>query len=358
LRIDFEDSPSHEVLKSKLNEYYSLLPDFNTVILSDYGKGGLGHVADMIQIARAMGKTILVDPKGDDWSKYAGAHIITPNLAELRQIIGNWTSEEELAAKTQALRLHLGLDAILLTRSQDGMSLFNHRGVVHEPTRAKEIFDVSGAGDTVIATLGVFLAMGADDSYAMKIANIAAGIVVGKLGTAGVSAAEINAAFKDQEADFQFTPTNEDEFFTMIDCRRAAGDRIVMTNGCFDILHPGHVAYLEQARALGDRLIVAVNDDESVKRLKGAERPINTLAVRMQMLSALKSVDGVIAFSEDTPERIIAQVKPDILVKGGDYQIEDIVGAQFVLDNGGEVKVLSFLDGHSTSKIIERVRGT
>lgn len=359
LRIDFEDSPSHEVLKSKLNEYYSLLRDFNTVVLSDYGKGGLGHVADMIQIARAMGKTILVDPKGDDWSKYAGAHIITPNLAELRQIIGNWASEEELAAKTQALRLHLGLDAILLTRSQDGMSLFNHRGVLHEPTRAKEIFDVSGAGDTVIATLGVFLAMGADDSYAMKIANIAAGIVVGKLGTAGVSAAEINAAFKDQETDagFQSTPANEDEFFTMIGCRRAAGDRIVMTNGCFDILHPGHVAYLEQARALGDRLIVAVNDDESVKRLKGAERPINTLAVRMQMLSALKSVDGVIAFSEDTPERIIAQVKPDILVKGGDYQIEDIVGAQFVLENGGEVKVLSFLDGHSTSKIIERVRG-
>jgi len=358
LRIDFEDVPSHEVLKLKLNEYRNLLNDFNVVILSDYGKGGLGHVADMIQIARAAGKIILVDPKGTDWSKYAGANIITPNLAELRQIIGHWVDEAELEVKAQALRQELGLEAILLTRSQDGMTLFNAHGVFHESTRAKEIFDVSGAGDTVIATLGIFLALGADQQFAMKAANIAAGIVVGKLGTATVSAAEINAAFKEQEvcADPDDVST-EHGLLVVIERRRAAGERIVMTNGCFDILHPGHVAYLEQARALGDRLVVAVNDDESVKRLKGHERPINNLETRLRMLSALKSVDWVVAFTEDTPERIITQINPDILVKGGDYQINEIVGAEFVLENGGEVKVLTFLDGHSTSKIIEKVRG-
>lgn len=194
LRIDFENTPDHEVLKAKLAEFAGRLAECNVVILSDYGKGGLTHITEMIKLARAAGKPVLVDPKGDDYSRYAGATVITPNRAELREVIGRWASEDELQQRTHALRRELGLEALLLTRSEEGMTLFSDAGETHESARAQEVFDVSGAGDTVIATLAVMLASGMDLASAMKQANRAAGIVVAKLGTATCSLAELNAA--------------------------------------------------------------------------------------------------------------------------------------------------------------------
>lgn len=194
LRIDFETSPSHEVLRAKLVEFELRLPDCDAVILSDYGKGGLTHIGEMIRMARAAGKKVLVDPKGDDFSKYAGATVVTPNRGELREVVGRWTDEGELARKAEALRSALGLEALLVTRSEEGMSLFHAAGAVHQQAVAREVFDVSGAGDTVIATLAVMLACGADWPEAVHAANVAAGVVVGKLGTAVVGRAELDAA--------------------------------------------------------------------------------------------------------------------------------------------------------------------
>lgn len=193
LRIDFENLPAHEVLRDKLAEFKALLPDYDVVVLSDYGKGGLAHVAEMIQAARAAGKPVLVDPKGEDYGKYRGASLLTPNRAELRQVVGKWRDDADLAQRALALRAELELDALLVTRSEEGMTLFREDGVVHEATRAQEVFDVSGAGDTVIATLAVMLASGADLASAMRLSNHAAGIVVGKLGTATVTLQEMLA---------------------------------------------------------------------------------------------------------------------------------------------------------------------
>ena len=194
LRIDFENTPSHEVLADKLEEFVSLLPSTDVVVLSDYGKGGLAHIGSMIGAARSAGKPVLVDPKGDDYSKYGGATVVTPNQAELREVVGRWRDEADLAARAEALRRQLDVEAILLTRSEEGMSLFTAKGVVHEPAKAREVFDVSGAGDTVIATLGAMMALGRPLVEAMRIANLAAGVVVGKLGTAVVTPDELNAA--------------------------------------------------------------------------------------------------------------------------------------------------------------------
>ncbi len=194
LRIDFETTPSHEVLRAKFSEFGARLPDCDAVIFSDYGKGGLAHVSEMIRLARAAGKIVLVDPKGDEYAKYAGATIVTPNRSEMREVVGRWKDEAELEAKANALRSELGLEALLVTRSEAGMTLFRAQGTAHEPAVAREVFDVSGAGDTVIATLAVMLAHGADWPTAIHVANVAAGIVVGKLGTAVVTRAELDAA--------------------------------------------------------------------------------------------------------------------------------------------------------------------
>ena len=193
LRIDFETPPAHEVLREKLEDFERRVEDCDVVVLSDYGKGGLAHIGDMIRLARAADKPVLVDPKGDDYSKYAGATLITPNRGELRQVVGRWSSEDELAAKAQTLRRRLGLDALLVTRSEEGMTLFRDDEVIHEAARAREVFDVSGAGDTVIATLAILVASGATWDEAIRVANLAAGIVVGKLGTAVVTRQELEA---------------------------------------------------------------------------------------------------------------------------------------------------------------------
>jgi len=249
----------------------------------------------------------------------------------------------------------LKLDALLVTRSEKGMLLVERgREPLFLSTEAREVFDVTGAGDTVIATLAAAMASGEPTPVAAGLANIAAGVVVRKIGVATVTPTEIQIAAQPRHAGGHGV-VSEPELMTRLVEARQRGERIVFTNGCFDVLHAGHVAYLEEAAALGDRLIVAINDDASVSRLKGAERPINPLADRMTVISALSSVDWVVPFSEDTPLRLIKALRPDVLTKGGDYLPDDIVGAAEVRAAGGEVRILAFRPGKSSSRIIEKL---
>jgi len=248
-------------------------------------------------------------------------------------------------------------EAVLITRSEQGMTLVRRDGpCTHLPARAREGFDVTGAGDTVVATLAMGLAAGQDLERAAALANLAAGIVVGKLGTAVVGVHELQSAMDESHLRAHGV-VEEPLLMSLVQRARDAGERVVMTNGCFDILHPGHVAYLEQAARLGDRLVVAVNDDDSVRRLKGEGRPVNPLAQRMAVLAGLRSVDWVVPFSEDTPQRLICAVEPDVLVKGGDYRPEQIAGGDCVRARGGEVVVLDFVEGFSTTAIIRAMAG-
>ncbi|XKH60225.1 bifunctional D-glycero-beta-D-manno-heptose-7-phosphate kinase/D-glycero-beta-D-manno-heptose 1-phosphate adenylyltransferase HldE [Halomonas sediminis] len=355
LRLDFEDPLEAVNTDELLVSVERALPACDVVVLSDYGKGTLDQIERLIDLARAHGKRVLVDPKGRDFSRYRGASVITPNLAEFEAIAGPCRTDAELAQRGEALRAELALEALLITRSEKGMTLIREgHAPLHLPTRAQEVFDVTGAGDTVIGVLGLALAAGHGLPEAMMLANLAAGLVVAKPGTATLSVAELYTALHgDKLAEFGvIDPT------LLVEAVRAAqarGERVVMTNGCFDILHAGHVAYLEQAKRLGERLIVAVNDDASIARLKGPQRPINPLARRMQVLAGLGAVDWVVPFAEDTPQALIEAVLPDVLVKGGDYHPDDIAGGAAVRANGGEVRVLGFEDGVSTTAMIATI---
>lgn len=354
IRLDFEQSlaPQGEDPLPELVE--SCLDQADLLVLSDYAKGTLANPEPLIVAARARGKPVLVDPKGRDFERYRGATLLTPNRSELECVVGPLEDDASLIEKGQGLRLDLGLDALLVTLGERGMLLLRGgadpaESALHLPTRAREVYDVTGAGDTVIATLAAALAAGVGLTEACTLANCAAGLAVGKLGTATVSARELERA---RLGDRWHTILDQESLVAVVAEARAQGERVVMTNGCFDILHQGHVAYLQQARRLGDRLVVAVNDDDSVHRLKGRGRPINGIQSRMAVLAGLASVDWVCPFSEDTPERLICRVLPDLLVKGGDYLEAQIAGGECVRRAGGEVRVLPFLPGHSTSRII------
>jgi len=356
IRLDFEGGFAAVDAAGLLESYRQGLAQCDVVVLSDYGKGTLAQVEEMIALARAAGKPVLVDPKAQDFSRYAGATVITPNMAEFEQVAGSCRDEEELVEKGAALLEQQDLDALLITRGEHGMTLLRRSArEFHLPAQAREVFDVTGAGDTVISVLAAALAAGEDLPAATALANLAAGIVVGKLGTATVSVPELRRAAH-QGQDAGFGEMNESQLRIAVEDARSHGERIVMTNGCFDILHAGHVAYLAAARRLGDRLVVAVNDDASVQRLKGRGRPVNPVDRRMAVLAALGSVDWVVPFSEDTPERLICDIRPDLLVKGGDYRPEEIAGYDCVKRHGGEVVVLGFEEGCSTSGIIDAIR--
>ncbi|MEM9403785.1 MAG: bifunctional D-glycero-beta-D-manno-heptose-7-phosphate kinase/D-glycero-beta-D-manno-heptose 1-phosphate adenylyltransferase HldE [Pseudomonadota bacterium] len=355
IRLDEEQAqPLHD--ERLVTELAQSLPGCGAVILSDYGKGALADVSAMISACREASVPVLVDPKGTDFSRYRGASLITPNQGEFEAVAGVCESDEILVSRGLAMLDELELQALLITRSEKGMLLLESG---EEPlflsTEAREVYDVTGAGDTVIATLAGALAAGESLASAAGLSNIAAGLVVRKIGVATVSPSEIQAALhrRGQGGRGLVAP---DELKALIDEAHSRNERVIMTNGCFDILHVGHVAYLEEAKSLGDRLIVAVNDDDSVRRLKGETRPINTLEDRMLVLAGLASVDWVVAFSDDTPAALVEQLLPDVLVKGGDYAVADIAGGRAVLDNGGEVRVLSFRDGHSSSRMIERMK--
>jgi len=344
------------VVKQLQQSYEKLLSEVDVVVLSDYGKGVLNHIDLMIESARKQNRPVLVDPKGSDFSAYRGASLITPNLSELEAVVGACDSDEALVEKGMALLNDLDLQALLVTRSEKGMCLLSQGQEVYQlPTRAKEVFDVTGAGDTVISVFAAALAINKNMKQAANLANIAAGIVVGKVGTASASLSELETAVTGHSG-LESKITTEDRLKEKIAAVRHLGERIVMTNGCFDILHAGHIKYLQQAREHGSRLIVAVNDDESVSRLKGPERPLNNLEDRMIMLAALDCVDWVVPFSNDTPQSLICNLLPDVLIKGGDYKPEEIAGYECVIQNGGEVKVVDHFDGLSTSNLVNKIR--
>ncbi|MDR8522472.1 bifunctional D-glycero-beta-D-manno-heptose-7-phosphate kinase/D-glycero-beta-D-manno-heptose 1-phosphate adenylyltransferase HldE [Shewanella fidelis] len=356
LRLDFEESYSQAESDALLNQSLASLDNVDVAVLSDYAKGALISPQSFIEAANAKGVKVLVDPKGTDFAKYRGAYLLTPNMSEFELVVGKVESEADLVAKAQGLLEAYDFNAMLVTRSEKGMTLITReQPELHIPTVAREVYDVTGAGDTVISALATAIAAGSDLAQACAIANTAAGIVVGKLGTSTVTRLELIEALSVNHGESGFGVVSEDQLAYALEQAKLRGERVVMTNGCFDILHAGHVSYLQQARALGDRLIVAVNTDASVKRLKGEGRPVNSEDRRMTVLAALASVDWVVPFSEDTPQRVISRLLPDLLVKGGDYKVEDIAGGQEVMAAGGQVKVLGFEDGISTTAIIENI---
>lgn len=356
IRLDFEKN-LYEVDEGLIEQQCEQISqDITVAILSDYGKGTLKRPHVLIQQLQKKGLRVLVDPKSIDYNDYRGADLITPNMKEFESVVGPCANEQALVDKGRALMKDFDLGALLVTRGERGMTLLQkNETVLHLPASAREVFDVTGAGDTVIATIATALAGGESLERAVYLANVAAGIVVGKLGAATVSLPELHFALEGQSAS-HCGVVNEDQLLLEINQARLAGEKIVMTNGCFDILHAGHIAYLSEARRLGDRLIIAVNDDASVTRLKGAGRPINQVSARMDVLAGLKMVDWVVPFSEDTPERVIKRVLPDVLVKGGDYRPEEIAGGAAVIAHGGEVRILSFVEGLSTTATIEKLK--
>jgi D-beta-D-heptose 7-phosphate kinase / D-beta-D-heptose 1-phosphate adenosyltransferase len=355
IRLDFEEAFHTTEMDSLYQTFDEQLAQAGVVILSDYGKGALNNPQRLIESARRQKVNVLVDPKGTDFERYRGATLLTPNLSEFEAVVGRCADDETLVARGRQLIEDFNLQALLVTRSEKGMTLIERdQDAFHLPTRAREVFDVTGAGDTVISVLAAALAAGKSLQQATVLANTAAGIVVGKLGTATVSTEELRAELR-SESHLGAGIFDEESLSLLVQEARARGETLVMTNGCFDIIHPGHVQYLKEAKSLGNRLLVAVNSDDSVSRLKGPTRPINPVDHRMAVLAGLESVDWVVPFSEDTPERLICRLLPDILVKGGDYTIEQIAGGQCVQAAGGHVIVLSFKDNCSTSAIVKKI---
>ena len=369
LRLDVENAEPHapaeyQALEQKTHkalEALSLLPASGAVILSDYAKGALSPdlCQAVIRAARKRGIPVLVDPKGKDFTHYAGATTICPNLNELALATGIAVRDlPQLLAAGQKLVPKLGLDYLTVTMSEKGIRILYADAVFHSPTRAREVFDVTGAGDTVIATLAASLAGGLDPEAAVTLANIAAGIVVARTGTAPISRHELVAQFtastpmKGPDKILQLEP-----LLVRLAEWRANGDRIVFTNGCFDILHVGHITLLEQCRAFGDKVILGINSDASVRQLKGPTRPVVGENERARVLAALGSTDAVIIFDQPTPLELIRALRPDVLVKGGDYTAGTIVGSEDVETWGGRVEIVPTVSGASTTNTISKMTG-
>jgi D-beta-D-heptose 7-phosphate kinase/D-beta-D-heptose 1-phosphate adenosyltransferase len=361
IRMDFE-APLDDYADESFLQYASnLIAEHDVVLLSDYAKGTLTNIEALISACRVLNTPVLVDPKGADFSRYAGATLITPNLSEFEAVVGDCHQDDTvISARARDLCEQHGFEAVLVTRSERGMTLQSKEGEpLHLPALAREVFDVTGAGDTVISAMAAGLASQDSLENSTRLANVAAGLVVGKVGTATVTREELQGALLQSEGDVQDLPAfgvvTEQEAVAAVARLKGEGQRVVMTNGCFDLLHPGHVTYLSQAAALADVLIVAVNDDASVTRLKGPDRPINGIDSRMSVLAGLRSVSYVVPFSEDTPARLIEAISPDVLVKGGDYAINEIAGHEHVMESGGEVIILEFVEGFSTTAAIKRI---
>ena len=357
IRMDFENDVPTSAAQSLADLVAEKVSQFDVVVISDYAKGALQFVEQMIAAARKVNVPVFIDPKGNDFTRYQGATLVKPNQGEFELIVGACADANDVVAKGNQLIEDINLEALLVTRSENGMALMEKEAA---PTlmksRAQEVFDVTGAGDTVIATLATAYASGMSLPESVHLANEAASIVVRKVGTSTVSRVELEEQMNASMRHQGYASMSEDEVHSLIQIAQEKGERVVFTNGCFDLLHSGHVRYLNEAAKRGERLVVAVNSDESVQILKGTTRPIVGLAGRMELLSALSCVDWVVPFNEETPERLICKLQPDILVKGGDYKPEEIAGAQCVWDNGGEVAVLSFWDGYSTTNMVEKIQ--
>ncbi|MEX1080536.1 MAG: bifunctional D-glycero-beta-D-manno-heptose-7-phosphate kinase/D-glycero-beta-D-manno-heptose 1-phosphate adenylyltransferase HldE, partial [Halofilum sp. (in: g-proteobacteria)] len=357
MRLDIEDGFAAADPRALLEAFRKRVGQADVAVLSDYAKGTLaGAVPELIALAREAGCRVLVDPKGDDFAAYRGADLVTPNRGEFERIAGRCPDDATLERRARELIDTHDLGGLLITRSQEGMTLVPRGGdAVHLPAHRREVYDVTGAGDTVIGVLAAALAAGQPLVDAMVLANHAAGIVVGRLGAAQVSLAELRAAMEGT-ARGHAGVVDAETLVEQVAAARAAGESVVFTNGCFDLLHAGHLESLRDMRAHGDRLVVAVNDDASVARLKGPERPIVPLAQRMALLAALDCVDWVAPFAEDTPAALIERVRPDVLAKGGDYAPEEIAGYDTVTGYGGRVQVVDYRAGWSTSDLIARIR--
>lgn len=331
------------------------------LVLSDYAKGVLfgGLCQRLINAAREHGIPVLVDPKGRDFTRYLGASLITPNRAELAQAASIGSADlEHLAAVASRMRAELQLERLILTLGELGLLVIEPGAQTRIPAVAREVFDVSGAGDTVIATLAAALGAGLDPVDSAHLANLAAGVVVAKVGTAAVSLSELEHAIRNEVALEQAAKLcTLPELQARVRAWQSRGERVVFTNGCFDLLHAGHVTYLEQARRYGQRLIIGLNSDRSVCDLKGPERPLIGEQDRARVLAALASVDAVVLFDEDTPLNLIEALRPDILAKGADYRPDQVVGAEQVRGWGGELVLVPLLEERSTSGIIRRMRG-
>ena len=357
VRYDREstDEINSESQKQILDTFNSIITDYDGVLLSDYGKGVLtsGLTQSLISIANKNNKKVLVDPKGLDYSKYKGAYLLTPNKKEASEATQvNIKDDASLTQAITQLKTECDLDVSLITLSEQGVAIYDDRLRTH-PTVAREVYDVTGAGDTVLASLGFALACGVDIDDAVEFSNLAAGVVVGKIGSATASLNEIieyESSLNKSSSDAHIKTLNE---ITVLSKElKARGKKIIFTNGCFDILHAGHVRYLETAKSYGDVLILGLNSDRSVTALKGEGRPINTQLDRAYILAALEAVDYVVVFDDDTPYDLIKAIKPHILVKGGDYEGKQVVGQ----DIADELKLVQFVDGKSTTKTIEKIQ--
>jgi len=358
IRMDFEQRFENVSVKEKLSPIELRLPDNDILVLSDYAKGFLGVEAqELISLAKAHKKIVIVDPKGTDFRRYTGATLITPDLAEFEAVVGPCGSDQDIVERGINLCKQLQLDSLLVTRGEHGMTLLEQNAApFHLESRAREVFDVTGAGDTVVATLAAVMGSGASLREAVELANVAAGIVVAKSGTATASVGEL------VQSQFATSPSNQlrkvVELGTLreiISSVKIAGKSAVMTNGCFDVLHAGHVDLLRRARELGDLLVVAVNDDASVRRLKGATRPVNPLEHRLTVLSMLECVDYLVVFSEDTPEKLYCRVLPQVLVKGGDYTAAQVAGGNCVTAAGGRIAILDLVPDLSSTHILSKL---
>lgn len=361
VRIDREsrDPLSVEMEQRVCDWIASHASSFDVILLSDYLKGVLTPrvIQSAVAAARPKAIPVLVDPKGTDYTRYQGASILTPNRKEAEAAAGIAIRDTaSLGRAAELIMERAGLENLLVTRSEEGMSLFSHGAeAVHIPTVAREVFDVSGAGDTVLASLAIGVAAGLGMTEAARLANIAAGIAVGKLGTSTVSPTEIINAVALTHSDSNSKIKHIDVLSALIAAEKNRGKQVVFTNGCFDLLHAGHVKYLQKARALGDLLVLGLNSDASVRRLKGEKRPLIDEEERAHLLAALDCIDYVVIFEEDTPLELITALKPHILAKGGDYTADKVVGKDVVEAYGGRVELVSFVDGKSTTNIIERI---
>ncbi len=361
IRMDEEISvpPSDRILAQLTDAFNKELPDARAVILSDYNKG-LFHTAlapEIIHQCRQKDVPVFVDPKGTNWERYRGCTCITPNLMELNQLFSVSTNtEDSLAQRAKQLIRQLDLQYVLVTLGDKGMSLIDRESDLHIPSRSREIWDVSGAGDTVIATLAAAHASGAPMADAARLSNIAAGVVVQKLGTQPVSHTELKKEYWEEKAVAAEKIFTADEAEHLIRQWQETDQRVVFTNGCFDILHVGHIKLLKAAAQKGDKLVVALNSDASVKRIKGPRRPVITEQERALIMANIRFVDIVVIFSEDTPLSLICRLKPDILVKGGDYTPETVVGRKEVESWGGEVVLVPLIAGKSTTHVIDNMR--
>ncbi|MBI1260820.1 MAG: D-glycero-beta-D-manno-heptose-7-phosphate kinase [Rhizobiales bacterium] len=362
LRADQETTKalSDDSRRALMAHVDSMLFDVDVMVVSDYGKGVLAPalVRSAIEAGLKHKVPVIVDPKGRDYALYRGAAVVTPNRKELGEASGLPVgSDDEVVAAAQKLMADCGIAAVVVTRSQDGMSVIEKGSVTHLKAEAREVFDVSGAGDTVVSALASALATGFDLGDAARIANSAAGIVVGKVGTAVVHLDELEAKLHEHDlSHIERKIVTRSVAQDIVANWQAKGLKVGFTNGCFDLLHPGHIALISAARARCDRLVMGLNSDASVKRLKGETRPVQSEQARATVLAALAHVDLVVLFEEDTPEALIKALAPDLLVKGGDYTLDQIVGADFVMAHGGRVEIIDLVPGFSTTSTVARMK--